>query len=55
MTFEKKIFLKYTMDFNSFLEQFPYVTVAAICCYWVYKEIKFILAENELKKKCVKL
>ena len=42
------------MDFNSFCNQLmPYVTVAAIggLCYWVYKDIKFIRAENEFVKK----
>ena len=53
MTFEKKIFLKYTMDFNSFCKELtPYLTGAAIggLCHLFYQEIKIFRARNKLLK-----
>ena len=50
MTFEK-IFLKYTMDFNSFCKLMPYVVTGAAIgslCRFCYEEIKRIRVRNEL-------
>ena len=50
---KKNIFLKYTMDFNSFCKKsMPYLTGAAIggLCHLFYKEIKINRARNEFLK-----
>ena len=48
----KKIFLKYTMDFNSFCKELmPYVATGAAIgglCRFCYKEIKKIQVRNEI-------